>query len=248
LAVICASFERNLIAGGHNDREAEVSVMIMRASSAFVLLAAGLAVPARGFGAPAGAADVPPPVPLDSTADSAAGVRAVTAAWPEKSRLLASAIVSEYGAPDEIAPSQLIWRHCHPWTQIAVYRDPAAAKRPDNLLEALAYEVPVRRWRALGAFQRGASYDPVRRELVARGENEGANLLALNLADEVVRGRRTPAEANAFYDDTLSLSYSGKSSAYMLHLMFSPILRPSIPRSHWLDDELDLDFPLSDGN
>lgn len=145
-----------------------------------------------------------------------------SAQWPDKARLLAAAMTSEYGAPDETAPGLLTWRGRPPWSLILVYRDAQSPQNPNNLQQSVAYDVPLRRWRALGAFERGVVYDPVKHELVARTSSEATNLLALNLADEVAHGKRTPQDANAFFDQTLELSAAGKSSPYMNRLLFFP--------------------------
>jgi hypothetical protein len=94
-----------------------------------------------------------------------------------------------------------------------------AAVRPEL---SVAYDVPICKWRALNAFDRGVEYDPVSRELKAHAGSETANILALNLADEVIRGRRTPADAAEFYDKALLLALSGKSSRYTTRLLFRP--------------------------
>ncbi|MFI5345020.1 MAG: hypothetical protein ACHQ51_01480 [Elusimicrobiota bacterium] len=196
------------------------------------------AIPASAF--PPGAGSVVPDASVQSIPpdDVAAPIEAVTADWPEKARLLASATIREYGRPDEVRADQLTWTRRHPWTRIAVYRDAQSIENPNNLLQSLPYEVSPRRWRALSAFDRGVAYDPIRKELVARGESEGANLLALNLADDIIEGNRTPAEAAEFYDRTLDLARSGKSSSYMFRLMFSPALREMARRQRGLNEDL----------
>jgi len=82
--------------------------------------------------------------------------------------------------------------------------------------------VPVQKWRALGAFGHGVEYDSVNEQLSARTGSEETNYLALNLADEVVRGRLGAEEASALYDKTLALLFSGKSSSYTSRLRFKP--------------------------
>jgi len=67
-------------------------------------------------------------------------------------------------------------------------------------------------------------------DLAARSNSEELNRLCLNLADDIARGRRTPAEARRFYRRTLSLALSGKSSPYMERLVF-PVPEPApVPR------------------
>jgi hypothetical protein len=148
------------------------------------------------------------------------GAPSMIAARPEDSRATAEEIVQEYGPPDGVQAGRLSWTSRGPWRSIVVHRGAAAPGRPGGVRQSVAYDVPVGRWRALGAFERGVEYDPVARELVARSGAETTNILALNLADEVVRGRRSAADACEFYDKTLSLSLSGKSSPYMRKLRF----------------------------
>ena len=167
---------------------------------------------------------------------SAGGMTALRSAasliirWPEEPRALAGALLEKYGMPDEMVPSQLSWNDRRPWTKIVVFRDPEAAGRPRHLLESVAYgKITLQRWRALSALGRGASYDPVTQELSARTDGEETNFLSVNLADEVIRGRRSAAAARDFYDETANLSLYGKSSPYMTRLLFEP-RRRTLPK------------------
>jgi hypothetical protein len=90
----------------------------------------------------------------------------------------------------------------------------------------------------LSAFDRGVVYDPVREELVVRTDSEATNLLALNLADEVVQGRRSPAEAEAFFDATQRRAAAGEDSAYTARLMFLPALRSLTGKEPALGEDL----------
>jgi hypothetical protein len=146
----------------------------------------------------------------------------VIADWPERSRALAESLLQEYGIPEESTPSKLSWKAREPWSRISVERDALDKAHPSGVLQAVAYEVPLRRWRALGWFDRGVDYDPIKHELIARTDGEATNFLALNLADEIVRGKRTAEDARAFYDETVALAASGKSSPYMKRLLFRP--------------------------
>ena len=177
---------------------------------------------------------VRPPVPEYPVSDggraalrSAAGV---IIRWPEKSRDLAGLLLEKYGIPDEIVSSQLSWNDRRPWSKVVVFRDPEGAGRSNHLLESVAYgRVPLDRWREVAALGHVAAYDPVTQELSARTDAEATNYLALNLADEVIRGRRSAPAARAFYDSTLNLSRYGKSSPYMSRLLFRP-RRRTLPK------------------
>ena len=174
---------------------------------------------AAAFAWPFGGATGPQPSEIVTDAYR---TQSVIADWPDRSRALAESLIQQYGIPDEATPSSLSWREREPWSRVRVERDALDPERPTGVLQAVSYEVPLRRWRALGWFGRGVDYDPVAKELVARTGSEATNLLALNLADEIVRGKRTAEEARAFFDETASLAVSGKSSPYMKRLLFRP--------------------------
>src|SRR3569832_1827717 len=182
------------------------ATVLTAAASVPLLAAAALAWP-FGSGAPA--------VEPSEMLTDAYRAQTVIAEWPERSRALAESLLQEYGIPEESTPSRLTWKARAPWSRVSVDRDALDAARPSGVLQAVAYEVPLRRWRALGWFDRGVDYDPVNRELIARTDGEATNYLALNLADEIVRGKRTAADARAFYDEAVALAASGKSSPYM---------------------------------
>lgn len=153
---------------------------------------------------------------------AASRARSELAGWPRHSRSLAEALIQKYGPPDDVVASRLSWTRAAPWKEVIVYRDALACGRPNEFEQSVAYEVPVGKWRELDAFDRGVDYDPVARELVAHTDRETTNLLALNLADDVIRGRRSAAQAREFYDRTAALSAAGKSSAYTRRLLFRP--------------------------
>jgi hypothetical protein len=164
----------------------------------------------------------PPPAEAPGSESAANRAQGVIAAWPQQALDLAETILQEYGPPDVVLPTQLTWTGKRPWKWIAVYRDPSSSGRPRGLEQAVDYAVPVRKWRALAAFARGVDYDPVKRELIARTDGEPTNFLAVNLADDIVRGQRNAEGAREFYDKTVYLSFAGKTSPYMTRLRFRP--------------------------
>ncbi|HXT02150.1 MAG TPA: hypothetical protein VN915_15860 [Elusimicrobiota bacterium] len=186
---------------------------VLAAAGVPLLAAAALAWPFGGGG---------PAVEPSEIVTDAYRAQSAIADWPERSRSLAEAMMQEYGIPDEASPGKLTWRKRAPWTRLSVERDSEEPGRATGLLQAVAYDVPLKRWRALGWFDRGVDYDPVTHELIATTPGEATNRLALNLADEIIRGKRTAEEARAFFDETVSLAASGKSSPYMKRLLFKP--------------------------
>jgi hypothetical protein len=180
--------------------------------------AAALAVALLAMSSDQGARPVPRPgIP------SAAAAEDMIGRWPEQSRALARLMLEKYGSPDELVASQLSWSRRPPWNRIVVFRDPDRGGGSNHLLQSVVYgDVLLGRWRDIAAFGRGAAYDPGTRELTARTDAEATNFLSLNLADEVLRGRRSAADARDFYDAASNLALYGKSSPYMTGLLFRP--------------------------
>ena len=145
--------------------------------------------------------------------------------WPEHSRAAALALIEKYGAPRRFDEESLAWFDNGPWVRTVVYR---TAPRSfidwlgKNVVEqSIDYSVPERRIPDLKHFDGRLKVDPSTGALSSRAETEELNFLAVNLAGEIVAGKRTATEARGFYRKTVRLSESGKSSEYMQGIIFS---------------------------
>lgn len=144
----------------------------------------------------------------------------VSASWADPPRLAARQMMSRYGAPDEIGASRLVWHGNGPWKRTIV-RDARGDER--GVLEQTAScAVSPEQGAALAAFSKSLSYDSARMELTSRADREELNLLRLNLADDILRGRVTVAEAQEAYARTVALEAAGKTTRYLRGLTFGP--------------------------
>ena len=120
----------------------------------------------------------------------------------------------------------MVWKRRGPWERIVVWREPPAssrgARRGDFLQQAVSYRVPQDRLGELSRSGVRVVADPVRGELSARARSEKLNILALNLADEVLANGMGAGTARRIYERTLRLTRAGKSSAYTESLRFLP--------------------------
>jgi hypothetical protein len=146
------------------------------------------------------------------------GARAIqeSSRWPESPRLLARLMIDEYGPPQRVSADRLEWEARWPWKRISV--DAAWATRP--LEQVVDYYVPDSQLAELSRFAHGLAVYADRGELAARSDSEELNRLALNLADDILTGRRTPEEAGRFFERSVQLSAAGKSSPYLQRLRF----------------------------
>lgn len=170
---------------------------------------------------------------LDEISLSGRTPESIILLWPAFSYRLARLMISKYGQPAQATDHSLIWRDNGPWKRIVVYRTPAKEglfKRNRGRLEqSVAYRVPAGKLPALALFDRDIEADPKEGRLTARTDDEGANFLALNLADEVLQGLRTPEDAKAFRLNAARMRDSGKASPYFEGLLFYPGGRPANP-------------------
>jgi len=151
----------------------------------------------------------------------------VSAGWADKPRLAARALMSRYGAPDEVGAHRLIWHANGPWKRTIVRNVPwpysdAAGEELGVIEQSVAYDLTPEQAAGLAAFSRRLAFDPSRMEMTSRADREELNYLRLNLADDVLRGRITAAEAQDSYARTVELEAAGKTTRYLRGLTFGP--------------------------
>jgi hypothetical protein len=169
--------------------------------------------------------------PLNTAEERGDFAKIVIANWYTYSEVSAMKLMEEYGPPDQIESSRLVWNDKGPWKRIAVwdvvpYYDSNLG--PDNLEEAVDYPVEPAQRQTLAAFDRHVHVSKDGSELAGRYASEELNFLALNLAHDVLAGLKNPAQARAFSDRTLEFSSEGKSSRYTQGLIFTPERRPPL--------------------
>ena len=171
------------------------------------------------------------------TAPSAAAYRAnrFVASWPQKSREVAMTVMNKYGPPSEATATRLIWHNNGPWKQTIVYRDPVMHRfpmpHPDLLEQFIDYQVPPDKFDDLAMYDGSVIAERTKGQLSARCDKEEANFLALNLAHDIVTGRRTVEEARAFYAMTIKDLIAGQKPAYTQKLQFD------LPRGNTADPD-----------
>lgn len=139
------------------------------------------------------------------------------------SNLSADLMIERYGPPDRVETLRIVWLGRRPWKRIEVWDDLQILdddRASSNIVDTISYPVPARMRRALAAFSRGLYVSSDGAELSARSSSEERNFLLLNLADEIVKGDLSPANARAVFSRTLALARAGRESASMRRLLF----------------------------
>lgn len=132
-------------------------------------------------------------------------------------------MVEKYGPPDRVETSRLVWEGRGPWKRIVVWDELGffdQSPTGKNIEGTIVYPVPEDKVDALLSFSSALRISADGGELSARSKSEERNILMLNLADDIVKGRLTPEAARVSYLRTLHLADMGKSPPSMLRLLF----------------------------
>lgn len=144
--------------------------------------------------------------------------------WPEISQKAAKAMLEKYGEPDEHTKSMLIWEDQEPFTHIIVYKEEIQHDFPmphkDVLEHIIHYDVPADKFDDLAEFDGSVIVERTRGIMAARCDKEAANLLALNLANDVIQNKRTVEEARDYYADAIMKMLQGEKLPYVKELTF----------------------------
>jgi hypothetical protein len=159
-------------------------------------------------------------------------------AWPKTSREAVAEMREKYGPPDEACAGRLIWHNNGPWKRSVVYNEEVPHHFPtphvDVLEQYIAYRVPVDKFDDLGAYDGSVIIDRTKGEISARCQGEAANFLALNLAHDIVQGRRSVEDARRAYGEAMKARKQGNPPEIMQRFLFE------VPR----DGTGDLDQPV----
>jgi len=149
--------------------------------------------------------------------------------WPKDAKMAAEATIKKYGQPSESTPSMLVWYNNGPWKKTIVFKEemkhdfPMAHK--DVLQQCIQHDVPIDMYDELAAYDGSVVVERTNGTLSARCDKEEANFLALNLAHDIINGKRTVEDARMMYAKTITGLMNGEKSDYTSGLMFKPEMR-----------------------
>jgi len=144
--------------------------------------------------------------------------------WPEDQKEVANEIIKEYGNPDETTPSLLIWYNKKRWKKIIVSKEGNQHNFPfphlDICESVTTYRVPEKMFSDLAKFDGSVTVRRTQGEISARCHDEMANLLAINLANDIIHGKKTVEESRKAYVDIMVDYRAKRPTPYMDDLQF----------------------------
>lgn len=170
-----------------------------------------------------------------------ADVTAIIDKWPVEAKEAAQLVIDAYGQPDEICDSMIVWNKPGSWKRIIAYKDfdkhDFPAPHIDCIESFIDYVVPSDILSSLNTFDGSVVVNRTRGEISARCHDEQANNLALNLAHDIVAGKKTTQEARNYYAYEFLAYRKKEPTPYMDKLHFEASTSGGDPDTRLLNDE-----------
>jgi hypothetical protein len=145
--------------------------------------------------------------------------------WPESAQDAAREMRGKYGRPDVESHDMLIWLDKKEWKMISISKAESPHSFPlehtDVLEQTIYYRVPLEKYAELAAFDGSITINRTQGTMSVRCYTEALNILSLNLAHDIITGKRTVDEARSFYGDVVRKKLLGKDNEYAQRLLFT---------------------------
>jgi hypothetical protein len=148
----------------------------------------------------------------------------MTANWPLASTSAIKFLTTRYGLPTSVTDEMVTWSKTGQFKRSVVYKDEITHQFPrehlDILQQTIDYRVPTDKVGQLFRFDGSLIIDRTKGELSARNERQEMNVLALNLADKIVRGEVSVEEARRDYGKNAEAFAAGSEGPIMTQFFF----------------------------
>jgi len=166
----------------------------------------------------------PTPQSQPVSPEAAAWVQKHLEGWPKMSIAVASDLITKYGLPRESNDRELTWYGNGPWKRTVLHRDEVKHNFPlpheDVLEQTVNYRVPLEKVADLLEYDGSLVIDRTRGELTVHCDNEQANTLTLNIANDIVTGDRNVDQALAYHAQVVRGVQIGEHETYPYKLRF----------------------------
>jgi predicted outer membrane protein len=141
--------------------------------------------------------------------------RTIIEKWPAKPRIAALRMIDKYGAPREATSTKLVWKQTGPWKRIVISAEESPHYFPqmhtDFLTQVIDYRVPPEKIDEISRMNGSVVVDRTRGEMSVLCDKEEISFISLNLAHDLITGRRNVSSArDALEDAALEVSLGKK--------------------------------------
>ncbi len=152
-------------------------------------------------------------------------LKTITSKWEKEPRESAERLIEEYGKPDEYTESEFTWFNTSDgWKRTTLKNDPVKHNFPDThndfLTQWIDFKVPVDMFSKLAEFDGSVVVDRTRGEMSATCGGTSMNFVAINLANDIVKRKKTVDEARTEYTKLYQAFNHGDHPPYTKELQF----------------------------
>jgi hypothetical protein len=152
-------------------------------------------------------------------------VAAILNTWPKEPQESAKRLIEYYGEPQEYSTSQLIWYNTKDrWKRTVLSKEEIPHKFPsphtDFLEQFIDYRVPLEKYTDLARFDGSVIIERTRGEMSARCGGTSMNFVAINLAHDIITGKRSVEDARKEYTKLYQAYKQGDKPAYTQQFQF----------------------------
>jgi hypothetical protein len=144
--------------------------------------------------------------------------------WPAAPKAVGEALLEHYGAPNEATPTKLLWYRTGPWARMELTADEIIHDFPtrhtDFLTQYVDYRIDPDKAAELVRFDGSVLIDRTAGQIGSRCDHEAFNILTINLAIEIMEGRRSVDDARELYSETAAAFVMGRDAPYAEGLRF----------------------------
>jgi hypothetical protein len=145
--------------------------------------------------------------------------------WPMASQMAIKEQMDLHGKPDEVTPTMVVWHNKGGWKKTTVTNYESQHHFPvmhtDCMEQVISYKVPPGMGDELALFDGSVTIDRTQGTIAARCDKEENNMLALNLAHDIIMNKKTVEEARKSYGEMVMQAKAGNKPGYMKKLMFN---------------------------
>lgn len=145
--------------------------------------------------------------------------------WSDASKMAVMMMKKSYGEPASKTADMMMWNNTGQWKKTVVYAKEFKHDFPmphtDVMEQWIDYKVPQEKFNDLAKYDGSVVCSRTNGEISARCDKEGANFLAINLANDIITGKKDVKSARDFYAKSIKEMINGGKPEYMEKLVFN---------------------------
>lgn len=153
--------------------------------------------------------------------------------WSTASREAVMFMTDKYGPPAAMSADLAVWGPTGPWKRTVVYAKAVQHNfpmpHPDVMQQWVDFKAPLDMYDELAMYDGSVVLERTTGEISARCDKEAANFLAVNLAHDIVTGKRSVQDARQEYGAQIMAKKAGRAAPLTEKLRFNSMNNTADP-------------------